>query len=104
MHKKDNAWFNWHCPHCQHRNRVPIAEQLELPRYYETKWTCDNCGKKSMIEFDFAVHGYWKTKKAPKMRKRRKEEKKRRKKAEAEYDSDTQKDSGYRNDSAKQKV
>lgn len=106
MSKKSNIWFNWHCPHCQNRNKVTFSHQwqIEMPGNYSTIWECNNCGKESKLEWNLHVNGCWEGKKAPKLRKRRKEEKKRKKEAEAEYDGGTQRNNGYRNDSAKQKV
>ena len=75
-----------------------------MPKSYSVVWECNDCGKESTIGWDFSVHGIWEKRKAPKMRKRRKEEKKRRKEVEAEYDSDTQRNGGYRNDKVKHKI
>ncbi len=110
MSKKNNVRFNWHCPHCQNRNVVSFSHQwqIEMPNNYSVIWECNNCGKESKLEWSLSVWGGWDNKKKPKLRRRRKEEKKRRKKAEIDYEAEhgvnTQRNGGYRNDKAKQKV
>jgi phage terminase large subunit GpA-like protein len=111
MAKKEKVGFNWHCPHCQYRNRVKFSHQwqIEMPQNYSAIWECNDCGKESQLEWNLSVNGWWERgKKAPKLRKRVRDEKKRKKRkkeVEAEHDNgETQKDSGYRNDSAKQKI
>jgi hypothetical protein len=56
MSKK--VWFNWHCPHCEHRNREFLDSfQFEIPRGYAIDWKCDHCGEKSHIEIFLRVNG-----------------------------------------------
>jgi len=74
--KKVKTWFNWHCPHCQHRNRVCMPFQFEIPQHYTAKWDCDECGKESQLTFDFTISGWPDQRKPPKLRKRRKEKQK----------------------------
>ncbi len=74
--KKAKVWFNWHCPHCQHRNRVTFPFQFELPKNYNAEWTCDDCGELSRLDFSFTVSGWPSKKKPPKLKKRKQEKKK----------------------------
>ena len=69
------TWFNWHCPHCEHRNRESVNFQFELPRLYEAMWECRECLRKSKIEFDLRVNGWGDYKKAPRLKKRIREKK-----------------------------
>ena len=69
------VWFNWHCPHCQHRNRESFQFQFELPRYYEAMWKCRECLMESKIEFDFRIQGWTGQLKAPRLKKRIREKK-----------------------------
>ncbi len=55
MSKKEKIWFNWHCPHCEHRNRVTFPFQFEVPKFYTAEWDCDHCGQISKVEFSFQV-------------------------------------------------
>ena len=99
MSKKSTLWFNWHCPHCEHRNRLTFSSgQFELPNRYTIRRICEGCGKQSELGFDFTVNGWWKEKKAPKIRKIRQNEKNRRKKAEADFEGDPQRNKVYKND------
>ena len=73
--KKEKVWFNWHCPHCDHRNRVTFPFQFEVPKYYSAEWDCDECGKTSKLEFNLRVIGWVEQKKPPRLRKRKQEKK-----------------------------
>ena len=98
--KKEKVWFNWHCPHCRHRNRVTFPFQFELPQHYSAEWTCDECGETSKLEFNFTVSSWLNNKKTPKLRKRKQEEKKRRKeKTKTEDEND-----GYKNGHGDHKI
>jgi hypothetical protein len=89
MSSKDKVWFNWHCPHCQHRNRVTFAFQFEIPQFYTAEWDCEHCGEKSKLELDLKVYGWYKKEKKFRLKRKRKSVKK---KTEA-----TKKDRGYVN-------
>jgi hypothetical protein len=70
------TFFNWHCPHCQHRNRFSFSFQFEMPQYYTAIWKCDECAMKSKVEFNLTVDGWFlKGGKAPSLKKRLKEKK-----------------------------
>jgi hypothetical protein len=70
------VWFNWHCPHCEHRNRFSFSFQFELPQYYSAIWKCEECSRESKIEFDLRVNGWFlKGGKPPRLKKRLKEKK-----------------------------
>ena len=89
---KDKTWFNWHCPHCEHRNRETISFQFELPHFYTAEWKCEHCEKKSKLEFNFRVYGEYKKEKPYKIEKSKKKRDK-----VAKKESGTKKDRGYCN-------
>jgi len=89
---KEKIWFNWHCPHCEHRNRVTFPFQFELPKFYKAEWECEHCEKKSKLEFDFRVYGDYIKEKPYKIKK----PKKKRDKVEKK-ENGTKKDRGYTN-------
>lgn len=92
MSTKDKIWFNWHCPHCEHRNRVTFPFQFELLKFYSAEWECEHCEKESLLEFNFKVYGDIEKKKPYKMSKMNKRKDKVEKK-----DNGTKKDRGYCN-------
>ena len=104
MSKKEKGWFNWHCAHCNHRNRVAFSWQFEMPNNYSAIWECDNCGKENRLMWNLEVNGWWEKKKAPKLRKKVKEEKKRKKEAKEDGRGEECENSGYKNYRAKQKI
>lgn len=97
--KKQKAYFNWKCPHCEHRNLAMMKMQFEMPRYYTATWECDNCGKDSKLEWSLTVNGWPERRRPPKLRKRKKE----RHDKKEETDAGTQKDKAYRNDHGEHK-
>ena len=97
--KKEKVWFNWHCPHCKHRNRASFPFQFEMPKYYSVIWECAKCSNKSKVEWNLNVDGWWQKKKPPKMRKRIKVEKKRKREESGEGQGDSQ---VYRNDQVRE--
>ncbi len=90
MSIKNKIWFNWHCPHCEHRNRATFGYQFEMPRYYSVIWNCEHCHKESKLEFILQVNGWYKKKKKFKIKKRRDS-------VQNEVKGN-KKDRGYRND------
>jgi len=74
--KKKKAYFNWKCPHCEHRNQAMLNMEFEMPRYYSVEWECDECGKLSKLEWNLAVNGWPERRRPPKLRKRKSEKKK----------------------------
>ena len=89
MSKK--VWFNWHCYHCEKRNRVNIPFQFEIPRSYTGTWECERCEKESLVKFDFTVSGAYPKGKPLEIKRRKKKEKVEKK------DTGTKKDQGYCN-------
>jgi len=81
------VWFNWHCYHCSHRNRISFPFQFEIPSNYTAIWECDRCGRESKIKLDLRVNDYIKPE-SFKIKKKKKDE-------------GTKKDRGYRNDRAR---
>ncbi len=91
MANKEKVWFNWHCPHCDHRNRATFPYQFEIPKFYTAEWTCEHCEKEAKIEFSFSVFCNYSKKHPYKIAKRKKKEKVEKK------DNGTKKDQGYCN-------
>jgi len=59
MYKKRQTWFNWRCPHCEHKHRSCVYGQASVPNRYTFEWSCERCGKKSEIVWDLQVWGWY---------------------------------------------
>jgi hypothetical protein len=99
MSKKARISFRWQCPHCEHRDRVTFRNfTFEMPRYYSAEWVCEHCDKKSLVEWDLRVHGWYDKKKKFELKKiKKKRNKKGRDKVEKKDDGNKKDSRGYVN-------